>query len=77
MNELRKTMVFGAAGVVLVLIAIVTSPKQLTPDAFFDQGEPFFADFTDPNAARTLEVIDFDEETGSARPFKVTFAGGR
>ncbi|MGD8415172.1 MAG: DUF4340 domain-containing protein, partial [Candidatus Latescibacterota bacterium] len=40
-------------------------------------GEPFFPEFTDPNAARTLEVIEFDENTGEARPFKVTFQGGR
>lgn len=77
MNELRKTIMFAVAGIVLALIAVVTAPKQVTPDAFFDQGEPFFPDFDDPNAARTLEVIDFDEETGAAVPFKVTFQDGK
>lgn len=77
MNELRKTLIFGGVAVVMLILALVTAPKRVTPDAFFDQGEPFFPDFTDPNAARTLEVIDFDSETGEAVPFKVTFADGR
>ena len=75
MTETRKTIIFAAAAVVLVLLAMVTAPKRITPNAFVDQGELFFPDFQDPNAARTLEVIDFDEETGAAVPFKVTFDG--
>ena len=77
MSETRKTLIFAAAAAALVLIALVTAPKQVTPDAFSDLGEQFFPEFTDPNAARTLEVIEFDETTGSARPFKVTFKNGR
>ena len=76
-TQTRITIIFSAVAVVLVLLAIVTEPKQVTPDAFSDLGEEFFPEFTDPNAARTLEVIEFDEETGSARPFKVTYQGGR
>jgi hypothetical protein len=77
MNEMRKTIMFVGAAVVLLAIVLVTAPRRVTPDAFFDQGEPFFPEFTDPNAARTLEVIDFDEETGQAIPFKVTYSNGR
>lgn len=77
MTETRKTLIFAGAAVLLALLAMVTSPRRTTPNAFLDQGEPFFPEFTDPNMARTLEVIDFDEETGSAAPFKVTFEGGR
>jgi hypothetical protein len=77
MNESRKTLIFGGVAVVILLLALVTSPRRVTPDAFFDQGEVFFPEFTDPNAARTLEVIDFDAETGEAIPFKVTYEGGR
>lgn len=77
MSETRRTIVFAAVAVVLVLVTILTAPRQVTPDAFSDLGEAFFPDFTDPNAARTLEVIEFVEETGSARPFKVTFKDGR
>lgn len=69
-------MYLGAAAVLLVL-AVVTAPRPVTPDAFVDQGEAFFPEFTDPNVATTLEVIGFNEETGSAVPFKVTFEDGR
>jgi len=75
-TETRKTLTYAAVAAVLLLITVVSAPKQVAPDAFFDQGEAFFPDFTDPNAARTLEVIDYDEETGSPVPFKVTFSGG-
>ncbi|UCD63819.1 MAG: DUF4340 domain-containing protein [Candidatus Zixiibacteriota bacterium] len=73
MNENKKTLIFLGAAVVLLILALITSPGRITPEAFLDQGELFFPDFTDPNTATTLEVIDFDEATGVARPFKVTF----
>ena len=77
MSETRKTLIFAGAALVLALLAVVSSPRRITPNAFLDQGEPFFPEFTDPNEARTLEVIDFEEETGSAKPFKVTFSHGQ
>jgi Domain of unknown function (DUF4340) len=77
MTETRKTLYFVAAAVVLAGLALVTAPHQKMPKEFFDQGQPFFPDFTDPNAARSLEVVDWDEATGTAVPFKVTFEGGK
>lgn len=77
MNETRKTLYFAGAAVVLALAAFIFSPSRITPDAFLDQGEPFYPEFTDPNEATTLEVIDYDEASGTARPFKVTFKNGR
>jgi hypothetical protein len=77
MNEMRRTIYFAAGAVALAALSIVTAPRQKTPEASFDQGEAFFPDFTDPNAARTLEVVDWDEQTGAAVPFKVTFQGGK
>ncbi len=76
MNELKKTLAFGGIALILALLAFLTAPRQVTPDAFLDLGEPFFPEFTDPNAATTLEVIEFDEDTASARPFKVTNQNG-
>ncbi|MFC1477532.1 DUF4340 domain-containing protein [candidate division KSB1 bacterium] len=75
MNEKQKTLYFGGAAILLALLAIVTAPGHVTPDAFLDQGELFFPDFQDPNEAETLEVIDYDPNTGTAIPFKVTFSG--
>ena len=77
MLETRKTVIYIAAAAVLALVAYLMSPGKITSDAFLDQGEAFFPDFTDPNTATTLEVIEYDEATAAARPFKVTFQNGR
>jgi hypothetical protein len=76
MTEMRKTLVFCGIAVVLAALALVTAPRRETPQQFSDLGSPVFPKFTDPNAARTLEVITFDEQTGQAVPFKVTFENG-
>jgi hypothetical protein len=77
MSETRKTLTFIAVAAGLLVLALVTAPRRPVPEAWTDVGEAFFPDFADPNVAKTLEVIEFDEETGSARPFKVTFEAGR
>ena len=60
MNETKKTMIFGAVALALLLLAFVTTPSKVTPDAFLDQGEAFFPDFQDPNSATSLEVISYN-----------------
>lgn len=77
MNETKRTIIYGGVALALALLAFITAPKRVTPDAFLDKGELFFPDFSDPNVATTLEVIDYDEETGSAIPFKITFKDGK
>ena len=76
MSELGKTLRIGGIASLLVIVAVVATPRRATPDAFFDIGEPFFPEFTDPDMAATLEVIEFDEETATAIPFRVTNRGG-
>ena len=75
-SELRLTQTLAGAAALLAIVAVVTAPRNITPNAFLDQGEAFFPDFQDPNIARTLEVIEFDDETAAARPFKVTNQNG-
>jgi len=77
MTEIKRTYIFGGIALGLALLAFITSPDSITPDDFLDRGELFFPEFTDPNEATALEVIDFDEDAGSARPFKVEFSGGK
>lgn len=77
LNEMQKTMLFGGVAVVLALLAFVTAPSPVKPDAFLDQGEVFFPDFEDLNSAATLEVFAFNEETGEPVPFKVTNENGK
>ena len=73
MTEERKTITHAGIAIFFVLLALLTSPRDVTPEDFLDKNEAFYPEFTDPNSATTLEVIDFDEETATARPFKVTF----
>lgn len=77
MNEKKKTLTYAGVAAALLLLAFITAPRRVTPSAFNDQGQPFFADFKDPLAATSLEVIDYDEATGSARPFKVLLKDGK
>jgi len=77
MNEKKTTYMFAGVALGLLLLALITTPSRITPDAFIDQGEAFYPEFTDPNEATSLEVIRWDEETGEAIPFKVIFADGR
>jgi hypothetical protein len=76
-SELKLTKTLAGAAALLAVVAIATAPRNVTPSAFSDQGEAFFPDFQDPNTATTLEVIEFDEETAAAKPFKVTNENGR
>lgn len=77
MSEMAKSMSWAAAAVVLAALAFFTAPTRPTPDEFIDRGEVFFPAFTNPNDAKTLEVVEFNEETAEAVPFKVTFKGGK
>ena len=77
MSEIKKTMTFIGVAAGLGLMALLVAPSNPTPEAFSDRGEAFFPDFDDPNVATSMEVIDFNEETGRANPFKILFKGGK
>ena len=76
MNELKTTILFGVTAAALAAAAMVIDPGAETPDVFSDQGEAFYQDFTDPQAPKAIEVVDYDEATATARPLKVEFAEG-
>ena len=71
MTELEKTTAFGGAAILVIALALGTAPSRSAPDAFFDVGETFFPEFTDPEAATSLEVVEFDEDTAAAALFRV------
>ena len=73
MTELQKTAVFCVTAAVLGLAAVGVNPGDVTPDIFDDQGEPFFSTFTDPQAPKSIEIIDYDEETATAKPLHGAF----
>lgn len=76
MSEKKKTLGFAAVALLLGAAAIVSAPRRAAPDAFFDVGETFFPEFTDPEAAASLQVIEFDEAQAAASPFMVTNRNG-
>src|SRR5262245_16255324 len=77
MSETAKTMTFATAALVCIAIAWLTAPRRGADSSLSDRGQPFFATFTDPNAATSLEVIEYDSQTLAARPFKVLNRDGR
>tara|TARA_B100001123_G_C15345776_1_gene1037049 strand:- start:14654 stop:15955 length:1302 start_codon:yes stop_codon:yes gene_type:complete len=76
MTELKKTLVISGIALLGAVVALVSAPSRPVPDAFFDVGEPFFSDFSNPEDAESLEVVEFDEGTAAASPFKVTNQNG-
>jgi hypothetical protein len=76
MNETIRTAIFIGVAVALGCVAWFVRPTQPQPEQFSDVGEPFYPEFTDPRDATSLEVIEYDEASGTARPFKVQVVDG-
>ena len=77
MTEAIKTAGFLACAAVLVTAAAMVQPERYTPAALSDEGQAFYPNFRDPAAAKSIEVIDYDESTATARPLKVEFKNKR
>ena len=69
--ELRRTQTIAGAALLLTVLAAVSAPRNPEPSDFVDLGERFFPNFEDPEEAMSLEVIEFDEATAEAIPFRV------
>ncbi|MCA9100904.1 MAG: DUF4340 domain-containing protein [Pirellulales bacterium] len=76
MNEATKTMIFVVVAAVVGVTAYATRPTSPSLDPTDDVGQVFFPDFTDAAKATSLEILDFDEETGEVNPFKVEVVDG-
>ena len=76
MTEPIKTVAFLGAAVALAIAASVVQPEASTPKIFSDQGAAFYPKFTDPQAAKTIEVVDYDDATATATPLKIQFEKG-
>ena len=77
MTDFTKTALAIVIAAALVGGATLTRPTTLEDARFSDQGEPFFAQFTDPLSPASLEVVSFDSATASYQPFKVERQAGR
>ena len=74
--ELRRTQTIAGAALLLTVLAAVSAPRNPEPSDFVDLGERFFPNFEDPEEARSLEVIEFDQATAEAIPFRVQNENG-
>ncbi len=77
MREWLKTCAFCVVAGILVVAAFLFDPGTSTPKIFNDQGQLFYPAFTDPAAPRSIEIIDYDESTATARPLKVEFKSNK
>ncbi len=77
MSEWLRTAILCLAALAVSTAAVLVDPGRRTPGIFDDQGEPFFPGFDDPQAPKTIEVIDYDAATATASPLKVEFKDNR
>ncbi|MBI3679336.1 MAG: DUF4340 domain-containing protein [Acidobacteria bacterium] len=77
MKEAVKTAAFAAVAILLAAAAVIVEPERRTAAILSETGKAFYPAFTDPQAVKTIEVVDYDEATASARPFQVEFYKGR
>lgn len=77
MNETLKTAAFAIGAAALVVAATVTAPERRVASVFSDEGQAFYPDFRNPQDVKSIEVIDYDESTATARPLKVEFRKSR
>jgi hypothetical protein len=73
MSENAKTLGFVAIAAAVALVAWATKPSAPTRETGDNRGELLVADF-DPLTASSLEIVEFDEDTATVRPFKVAKA---
>lgn len=72
MTETQRTLTFvgvAALSLVVALFAAPSAPKA--PEAFSEVGTEFYPEFTDPAAAKQLQVIAYNPDTAEARVFGV------
>lgn len=77
MTEMVKTLAFVAVAAGLAITAAVVEPEAVTPKILSDEGEVFYPNFRDAQAVKTIEVVDYDDATATARPFQVDSQKGR
>lgn len=76
MSELNKTLLFIVAAAAAIGAAWVSKPSKIgvaPPDVI---GKPLFVDFEDPDQAKQMEVVEFDEDLGELSTFEVARKSG-
>ncbi len=77
MNDNQKTVAFIIVGFVALLLGFAPwRGTSVTPTAEDGEGRKLFQDFDNALAANSLEIIEFDEDTSTIKPFKVAQVNG-
>ena len=72
MSENNKTILFAFVAVVAAVVAWAARPKLPGFDETVDVlNQPLFPEFTNPLAVTSLEIVQYDEQSGEVKPFKV------
>ena len=75
MNEASKTIAFLAAAVVAILLAVVTRPTTGEYDPSEQLGTSLAPAF-EPELAKRLKIVKYDEETATSEAFEVAEKNG-
>lgn len=77
MNDNQKTITFLIVGAVALLVGF--APWRSTavgPSVEEEQGQKLFKDFENALSASSMEVIEFNEDTSTIKPFKIAQVNG-
>ena len=77
MTQQRITVTMAVVALVLALAAWAARDNLRVPPALAERGERLFPALTDVKAIGSLEVVEYDERTGTVVPFKVQNRNGR
>jgi hypothetical protein len=76
MNQTGRTLTYVVVAGGLLAWALAAGPEAVDPLAVDETGA-FFPSWKDPLAPTSLEVVEFDEDTGTVHPFKVMQVDGK
>lgn len=77
MTEMQRTLTFVGIAAASLVVALFGAPsEQKAPAAFSEVGKEFYAEFRNPEDAKTLQVIAYDAATAEARLFGIEFKDG-
>jgi len=72
MNETMRTTIFVAAAIVSLIAARFAGPSvPRSPQEFSQVGTEFYPEFTNANAAKSLQVVSYNPDTAAVRVFGV------
>lgn len=77
MNEISKTLGFVGVAVVALAVGVwMHRPAPEDTETLDVVNAPLFKNFKDPRDAKSLEIVDYDEDTAEIKAFKVAQVKG-